>query len=389
MLVKFKFVATFVLSALVFVSTIQSSQADTYDFNSVGNSYTDSDGLTITVDSLDLVPKSGSTQLTIRYTQKNQTSDKKLDEGSFKLFFTDGTSEAQFGFFNSFFPGGQSQRSHTWEWLNTKQPWLIEWKADFFAKEPTSVNFKWKIGSAVPDSSVTPMPSSSPTPSQNQTPGAPTQGATKPYVSWGIRGSKVVVVIENAVGKKFTAAPTGQKTINEIVDSSPYEIVFNAYSGTVTKATLDGYGAIAIFVLSDEGISRNPSLAPKFSAVWIGQNLQVVGKNLALGSSVELLAGGQVVTQTTSTAKTLIWETSFSPQTFQLLVDDESALDVVPMKIFKNCASLWSTFDGGISKSAITQNKGAKSKKLQTVFPAGYKLNAKLDRDKDGIACER
>jgi hypothetical protein len=58
-------------------------------------------------------------------------------------------------------------------------------------------------------------------------------------------------------------------------------------------------------------------------------------------------------------------------------------------KKYKNCAALNKVAPGGIAKSSNTTNTGGKTKQVPEVSAKGYQLNAKLDRDKDGIACER
>jgi hypothetical protein len=50
---------------------------------------------------------------------------------------------------------------------------------------------------------------------------------------------------------------------------------------------------------------------------------------------------------------------------------------------------VWREFDGGIAKSASSRNKGVRARKAPTVFASLYNLNSKLDRDRDGIVCER
>ena len=101
------------------------------------------DSLTVTMKSIGVVEKTGSFQLTIIYEQKNNTSDKKIDEGQFKLFFTDGTSTPQYGFFGSFFPGDFRERSYTWEYLKSATPMVISYNAGFFATEPSSSKLNW------------------------------------------------------------------------------------------------------------------------------------------------------------------------------------------------------------------------------------------------------
>jgi hypothetical protein len=101
------------------------------------------DLLTITMKSISVVEKTGSFQLTIIYEQKNNTSDKKIDEGQFKLFFTNGTSTPQYGFFGSFFPGDSRERSYTWEYLKAQVPMVVSYNAGFSTAEPSSSKLNW------------------------------------------------------------------------------------------------------------------------------------------------------------------------------------------------------------------------------------------------------
>jgi hypothetical protein len=101
------------------------------------------DNLTITVTAMTTTEKAGSFQLTINYKMVNGTSDKKIDEGAFKIFYTDGTSEPQYGFFGSFFPGDSRQRSYTWEYLKSKTPMTISYNAGFFSDAPSSLKLNW------------------------------------------------------------------------------------------------------------------------------------------------------------------------------------------------------------------------------------------------------
>jgi len=101
------------------------------------------DNLTITVTTMTVTEKTGSYQLTVSYKMLNATSDKKIDEGAFKLFFTDGTSEPQYGFFGSFFPGDTKERSYTWEYLKSKTPMNVSYNAGFFANEPSALKLNW------------------------------------------------------------------------------------------------------------------------------------------------------------------------------------------------------------------------------------------------------
>jgi hypothetical protein len=46
-------------------------------------------------------------------------------------------------------------------------------------------------------------------------------------------------------------------------------------------------------------------------------------------------------------------------------------------------------YPGGVAKSSKTKNKGGKTKKKPKVNAKIYAANIKMDRDKDGIACEK
>jgi hypothetical protein len=56
---------------------------------------------------------------------------------------------------------------------------------------------------------------------------------------------------------------------------------------------------------------------------------------------------------------------------------------------FKSCKSIWSLYNGGIARSALEAKDEASGKKDATVFPRLYLANSKLDRDFDGVICER
>lgn len=167
-----------VVSLLVALSlTGLPASGSKYKYQPVGVPARAASGLTITVDSMELIEKSGSVQLVVTYTQKNNSSTKKIDEGAFKLFFTDGSSEPQYGFFGSFFPGDGNTRTYTWEWLKKKKPLLIEWDAGFFTRKPTSKGLKWKVENSI--AAPSPSPTEAPTQAPTETPTpTPTQTST-------------------------------------------------------------------------------------------------------------------------------------------------------------------------------------------------------------------
>ncbi|MEY4559076.1 MAG: hypothetical protein RLZ82_91 [Actinomycetota bacterium] len=56
---------------------------------------------------------------------------------------------------------------------------------------------------------------------------------------------------------------------------------------------------------------------------------------------------------------------------------------------FKNCTAVNKVHKGGVSKSVDTVNSGGKTKNQPTVDAKLYKTLKAMDRDKDGIACEK
>lgn len=68
-------------------------------------------------------------------------------------------------------------------------------------------------------------------------------------------------------------------------------------------------------------------------------------------------------------------------------------LPTAKAKVFKNCKALNKVYKGGVAKAGVKYNKVSGKNRAFKVKPksstALYKANKKLDRDKDGIACEK
>lgn len=73
---------------------------------------------------------------------------------------------------------------------------------------------------------------------------------------------------------------------------------------------------------------------------------------------------------------------------FLLLAMPMHSANAAPAK-FKNCTELNKTYPGGVAKDAKVRNVGGKTKYKPFVSAEIYKLHTKMDRDKDGIACEK
>lgn len=70
-----------------------------------------------------------------------------------------------------------------------------------------------------------------------------------------------------------------------------------------------------------------------------------------------------------------------------------AVIKIVQAKKFKNCTKLNKKYKGGVAKKGVKYNKVGKKKRAFKVRPkisnALYKANKSLDRDGDGIACEK
>lgn len=77
-----------------------------------------------------------------------------------------------------------------------------------------------------------------------------------------------------------------------------------------------------------------------------------------------------------------------------LLVFNSPAQATISQQKFKNCAALNKIYEGGIAKNKKVSNKNSKgvaqkSNYAPFVSKKIYNQNKRMDRDKDGIACER
>jgi len=150
-----KILLPFLLLLLQVTGTGPSIAAGCTDVNVAA---TADDATTVTITSIQFVDKTGSTQLTITYQLQNLTPDKKLDEGSFKLFFSNGPAMPQYGGFGYLFPSDTKTRSYTWEYLKSQTPTVIEYNADFFAAKPTATKLHWSAQNGACDVGVVATP---------------------------------------------------------------------------------------------------------------------------------------------------------------------------------------------------------------------------------------
>jgi len=58
------------------------------------------------------------------------------------------------------------------------------------------------------------------------------------------------------------------------------------------------------------------------------------------------------------------------------------------VRVFANCTAMQQVFPGGVARPGAV-NKGGSTRYLPKVSRKLYNANRSMDRDKDGIACER
>lgn len=100
--------------------------------------------LTVNMSSIIRNDEGGYYSYTIDYSITNFTKD-AIDEASFKIFFDDGTSTPQFGFFNKLYPGDSTKRTYSFKVLKSQNVKCIEYGSDiFFNQKPKAYSLKWK-----------------------------------------------------------------------------------------------------------------------------------------------------------------------------------------------------------------------------------------------------
>ena len=118
-----------------------------YQYKEIGVPYTAADGLTVILHDFRVKGKTGSFEYSISYELRNDTTDQAIDEGSFKLFYSDRPGGlSQYGFFGTLFPGDSRTRTYTFEALKADTFRLLQYHHDhFLASEPVRNGLNWKV----------------------------------------------------------------------------------------------------------------------------------------------------------------------------------------------------------------------------------------------------
>jgi hypothetical protein len=129
-----------------FEVTTRDQQYMVGEYLELNQSYLADDNLTVTMNSIKKDVLESYTEYTINYTLRNNTTDQKLDEGSFAIFSLGSKQkESQYGFFGSLFPGESKTRSYKFQVLNTVHFDLVEYNSGFFDNVPNRNKLKWDI----------------------------------------------------------------------------------------------------------------------------------------------------------------------------------------------------------------------------------------------------
>jgi hypothetical protein len=136
--------------------------------------------------------------------------------------------------------------------------------------------------------------------------------------------------------------------------------------------------------------SQEIPVPPSFNFFWIGQTLTVSVEGITPemgrtqfthGKTLRFLSPTGSGAEIKLNKATPVSKAQFTNALY------EGALQI--RTSYAHCNHLWKVFDGGIALSANAKNKGAKSEKVPTVWPSAYNQSKRLDRDRDGIVCER
>ncbi|CAN7459299.1 copper amine oxidase N-terminal domain-containing protein [Paenibacillus sp. LjRoot56] len=102
--------------------------------------------MTVTVTKIEVVDKGGFYEYNFTYEQKNNTTDKAIDEATFKIYYDNGDSEPQYGFFGKLMPTESISRTYTFKATKSQKAFCLEYGTKtFFSKQPSTNTLKWKV----------------------------------------------------------------------------------------------------------------------------------------------------------------------------------------------------------------------------------------------------
>lgn len=103
------------------------------------------DSLTISVKSLSLVERPATNVIQISYNLANTIGEKQISEGSFTLFFEDGTSSPQYGIFGLIAPQDYREKSYIWEYPKNLNLVSITYISRLSPEVPLASKLSWAV----------------------------------------------------------------------------------------------------------------------------------------------------------------------------------------------------------------------------------------------------
>lgn len=230
-----------------------------------------------------------------------------------------------------------------------------------------------------PSSGIVPAPTVNPTPTPSP--------SASPEVTWAVAGSTLAISVKNAKNKNLRVdTPAGSD--KRVITSDDQLIILTAYSGSANQIYIDGVSVAVAFVLTTEGVKKS-SGKPNFSAKWLGATLSVKGTNVLAGETMRIQVGSKIIDSSVANDSEI--SKSFdglSADIVKIYQGEVLSFNQQSAK-YTSCAKLNAVYTGGVSSTKTSINKGGKVKRAPTLYPKLYNLNKSLDRDKDGIVCER
>jgi hypothetical protein len=138
------------LRAKYYQAPVQPSAKDNelnLEFLELNKSYTSPDNnMSVTVSKIDVIDKGGFYEYTLTYEQRNNTNDKSIDEATFKIYYQNGESEPQYGFFGKLMPTESVTRTYTYKATKSQKAFCLEYGTNsFFSVKPSNSTLKWKV----------------------------------------------------------------------------------------------------------------------------------------------------------------------------------------------------------------------------------------------------
>ncbi|MGM0843642.1 MAG: cell wall-binding repeat-containing protein [Bacillota bacterium] len=122
------------------------SDRDNPMFSKIGEpAISPGNGMTVTVDKIEMVPQDWYNEFRVTYTQANNTEN-AIDEAPFRLYYSDTDSVYQYDYYNKIQPGESVQKTYEFTFDKSQTPILLEYGEHVYDQEvPAQVSLKWVV----------------------------------------------------------------------------------------------------------------------------------------------------------------------------------------------------------------------------------------------------